>query len=304
MENNAEFLGKLIESYAVLFHQNPNSHVFVSLADSYLKLGNKERALWICREGLKTHPEYTAGLALMGKICYATSDLESAERFCLHALKKAPENLMAHKILQQIYWERGECQKALESLRVLSGQSPHSTLYRERLKAASGALSRPFNGNTPGDKTIRNTDEGQFVRLVDYLKGDPLSEGTGGKSRVGLFSPGHPASSIELPDKEEDRSDPPEETVSAPIPRDRAEDKTAPAKDPGAVSFEGPGPDLEEELENPLGVVLKITADWSYLREEEPDFGEEEADAPPPTETEADKKGKSFFGLRNIFNLF
>jgi tetratricopeptide (TPR) repeat protein len=142
-ERDKEFLSKLIEAYAVFYHDHPGSLIFVSLADVYFKLGNYGHALEICQDGLNLHPDYSTAWALMGQIYFKSGNREAAERVCRRAVRKNPENLKAQGILYRIYWDKKDYRKAIDPLEVLARNYPEEGEYRDRLEKIRAELTNP-----------------------------------------------------------------------------------------------------------------------------------------------------------------
>ena len=81
MVTDSELTTPILVKYQKLYDDDPRSKVFAPLAEIYRKLGMKDRALEILREGIKQNPSYVLGyLGLAAyyfeenkfQLCYST----------------------------------------------------------------------------------------------------------------------------------------------------------------------------------------------------------------------------------------
>jgi len=106
------------------YDNEPNSRVFVRLADSYLKDNLEIVALEIALAGVEKHPKYIQGLIVLAK-CYdkCGNINKSIETFDM-VLKIDPENFFVLKNAGKNYYEIGNKIKALELYKTLFDLSP------------------------------------------------------------------------------------------------------------------------------------------------------------------------------------
>ena len=57
-----------IEDLKKKLSQNPDSLIFVPLADAYRKAGMLDEAIEVCKTGLEKHPMYTSARVVLGRI--------------------------------------------------------------------------------------------------------------------------------------------------------------------------------------------------------------------------------------------
>lgn len=95
--NNSLFL-----SYYQKWQRNPDSIVFASIAEYFLKYELVEDAFKVCKEGLKRHPNLATAHILMARIHLAREDKEAAEEELRFALRIAPGNNNAQNLLNQL----------------------------------------------------------------------------------------------------------------------------------------------------------------------------------------------------------
>lgn len=106
------------------FQTNPRSLVFVSLAESYRKLGLFEQALEICAEGLEEHPDLPAGLLVKARIFFDQKRFAASLEIANAVLRRNPENIKARRLNAEIYLRLGQKQRALQSLTELLRLNP------------------------------------------------------------------------------------------------------------------------------------------------------------------------------------
>src|SRR4051812_37649844 len=83
--------------------KEPNSLIFLQLAEEYRKESFYDDALRTCKEGLRRHPNYWSARVALGRIYYEIGDSEKAREELEKVIKAVPDNLLANKILGDIY---------------------------------------------------------------------------------------------------------------------------------------------------------------------------------------------------------
>lgn len=95
--NNSLFL-----RYYSQWQKNPDSIVFASIADYFLRYGLIDSALKICKEGLMRHPKLTIGHVVMAKIHLARGNFEEAEEELRTTLQITPKSQQAQDLMARI----------------------------------------------------------------------------------------------------------------------------------------------------------------------------------------------------------
>ncbi len=268
--------------------RDPNSRLFISLADLYRKEGMLEEAVQVLTDGLERQPDYMSARVALGKIYLEENRLDSAlTEFSLVA-KAIPENLFAQRKLADIYMmmedaERAktaletvvrlnpldkEAVEALERLRggVLTDPSGEDGLPREIgteeesenpfVPEGDGAWEGPEKGHGPGVETGAEEVE----RAMDFLGEDGLPDGLSAEAllvqRAASEEFGGPeegknkdSSEEKGPEDSQDISDWFEEPAG-PIPSGAANDGDPEQEGHADLSFGGL---LEEELDRAKG---------------------------------------------------
>lgn len=110
---------KSVELFEARLEKNPGSRVFSRLADAYREEGNLSKAIDICLDGLRNHPDYVTGRLILGR-CYM--DQENFDK-AIEELKKIcsvdRQNRVAIKLLAEIYSQKGQDRKADELYSIL-----------------------------------------------------------------------------------------------------------------------------------------------------------------------------------------
>ena len=87
--------------------KDPDSKLFLQLAEEYRKLGAREAALEVCRKGLEKHPTYHTARAALGRIYLDMGRAEEATRELRKVLQVTPGNILAGKLLADSYARLG-----------------------------------------------------------------------------------------------------------------------------------------------------------------------------------------------------
>jgi tetratricopeptide (TPR) repeat protein len=115
-----------IEKYRELLKKDPNSQAFAPLADAYRELGQYDVAEKFVRDGLRKHPQFAGGYVVLGKILKDRSRFEEALRAFKKAVDIAPENLLSHQLIGDVYLELKQPREALKSYKMVLFLNPHS----------------------------------------------------------------------------------------------------------------------------------------------------------------------------------
>ncbi len=92
-------------------------HKSIRSAIEYSESGNLEKAENICREVLKTQPDNSEALHLLGLISYKRGDLDPALKYLRKAIKHDPNSADAYYDLGNVLQEKGQTSKAITQYR-------------------------------------------------------------------------------------------------------------------------------------------------------------------------------------------
>lgn len=104
--------------------QNPQSKVFVPLAEEYARLGMLQRAAMVLEEGIGHYPGYVIAMVALGAVYFEMKERTSAKDVLEAAIQSSPENMKAHRVLAQLYAAEGNVEAARRSCTVVLMTNP------------------------------------------------------------------------------------------------------------------------------------------------------------------------------------
>ncbi len=113
-----------IERLREKIEKDPNSKLFVPLAEEYKKAGMYDEAIDALIKGLEKQPSYLSARVSLGKIYIERGMLADAMAEFEKVIAAIPENLYAHKKLAEIYRELGDKDKAIREFRTVLKLNP------------------------------------------------------------------------------------------------------------------------------------------------------------------------------------
>lgn len=102
-----------IEKLRIRVEKDPNSRLFLPLAEEYRKSGMPDEAITVILKGLERQPGYTSARVALGRIYLEKNMMAEAKHEFEAVVKTIPDNLFAHRKLADIYKEMGETEKAV-----------------------------------------------------------------------------------------------------------------------------------------------------------------------------------------------
>lgn len=106
-----------IDEYKKLLSQNPQSQIFVLLAEGLREHGKLQEALSISKSGVQKHPKLPSGLVVHSRILIELKQFDDAFPFLIKAKDLAPENILVHQLLGEVYIQKKEPKSALSSFK-------------------------------------------------------------------------------------------------------------------------------------------------------------------------------------------
>lgn len=104
--------------------KDPNSKLFVPLAEEYKKAGMLDEAIEVLVKGLENQPGYLSARVSLGKIFIERGMLHEAQAEFEKVIAAIPDNLYAHKKLAEIYRDLGEKEKAIKEFQTVLKLNP------------------------------------------------------------------------------------------------------------------------------------------------------------------------------------
>ena len=138
-----------IEDLEKRLSADPNSKIFVQLAEEYRKAGLPEDAVATCRDGLEKHPNYFSARVALGRALLETDGLEEARAEFETVLQQVPDNLLALKFLGEAFHKLGQLDEALSQYQLASTLSPEDRDLAERMQQVQAAAAAVHAGPSP-----------------------------------------------------------------------------------------------------------------------------------------------------------
>lgn len=113
-----------IERLKEKVEKDPNSKLFVPLAEEYKKAGMIDEAIDVLIRGLERQPDYLSARVSLGKIYIEKGMLNEAKGEFEKVTLTIPDNLFAHKKLAEIYRDLGDRERAGKAFRTVLKLNP------------------------------------------------------------------------------------------------------------------------------------------------------------------------------------
>jgi tetratricopeptide (TPR) repeat protein len=113
-----------IERLKEKVNKDPNSKLFILLAEEYKNAGMLDEAINVLTEGIEKQPGYMSARVSLGKIYLERGMLDEAKAEFEKVVHAIPENLYAHKKLAEIYRDLGERDRAAKEFKAVLNLNP------------------------------------------------------------------------------------------------------------------------------------------------------------------------------------
>jgi tetratricopeptide (TPR) repeat protein len=113
-----------IDRLALQLVKDPQSKVFMPLAEEYVKAGMWQEAAAVLEDGLKNYPGFITAMVTLGRAYDQMGQPTKAKAILEEAIKLSPENLRAHRTLVKIYVAQGLADAALRCCTVILTVNP------------------------------------------------------------------------------------------------------------------------------------------------------------------------------------
>lgn len=130
--DSADLDAGLLARYQDRWQQNKHSIVFYPLAEACREVGQLERAIELCRDGLVRHPYFWGARVVLGRTYLEQGQLDQAREELEKVVEVVPNNLLASKLLAQIYTGQGELAKAAHCYETIANFYPEDEEIYER----------------------------------------------------------------------------------------------------------------------------------------------------------------------------
>ena len=151
--------------------KDPNSLIFFQLAEEHRKEGNLEEAMRILKAGLSRHPNYWSARAALGRIYHQLGNPEPAKEELEKVVQAVPDNLLANRLLGDIYLRMHLPAEALKRYRIVQMLTPADQDVIDRVKRLEGEVAQtPAPAKTPEPVVVSEP-------LPPFLQNDQNEEG-------------------------------------------------------------------------------------------------------------------------------
>jgi tetratricopeptide (TPR) repeat protein len=140
---------KEIEKLREKVEKDPNSKLFVPLAEEYRKEGMLDEAVDVLLKGIEGQPGYMSARVSLGKIYLEKGMPGEARAEFENVVRSIPDNLYAHKKLAEIYRDMGEKDLSIRSYRVVLKLNAMDEEALDVLKTLERGEEAPSSAQTP-----------------------------------------------------------------------------------------------------------------------------------------------------------
>jgi tetratricopeptide (TPR) repeat protein len=171
---------KEIEKLKERVDKDPNSKLFVPLAEEYRKEGMLDEAISALMSGLERQPGYMSARVSLGKIFLEKGMADEARGEFENVIKSIPDNLYAHKKLAEIYRDMGKREMSLRSYRTVIKLNPldEEAIAEEEMPAAAPEETaeidaddlNAFKDSLFGDKAVAEDVDVAASEDIDVLE--------------------------------------------------------------------------------------------------------------------------------------
>lgn len=174
MEKGTTSFWAEIKKYEDALARDPGSYCFAPLAELYRRMGLVDDAVVTAQKGVELHPDYVGGHLALGRAFVDKGMMSEARQSLERVIRFTPENLLAQKVLSQIYLETGENELARRSLGVLLDANPNDSESRITLESLdrTPVPESPSEVESPADLWPSEVDD----YLVELHPEDGIEE--------------------------------------------------------------------------------------------------------------------------------
>ena len=138
-----------IDRLATQLAKDPQSKVFMPLAEEYGKVGMWQEAAGVLEDGLKLYPGFITAMVALGRAYDHMGQATKAKAILEESVKLSPENLRAHRTLIKIYTNQGMNDSALQSCAVILAVNPRDEEALSVRSALGGPLKQTKEPERP-----------------------------------------------------------------------------------------------------------------------------------------------------------
>lgn len=113
-----------LERLERIYEENPETRLFLALAEEYFRDGQLEKAVEVCRGGLDIFPGYTSARVTLARSLIDLAQDAEAEKELGEVLGNSPDNLLASRLLAGLLIRMGRRDEARTEVDRLLQMSP------------------------------------------------------------------------------------------------------------------------------------------------------------------------------------
>jgi tetratricopeptide (TPR) repeat protein len=164
-----------IEKLRIRVEKDPNSRLFLPLAEEYRKSGLLDEAISVILGGLERQPGYTSARVALGRMYLEKNMIDEAKSEFEAVVRAIPDNLFAHRKLADIYKDSGETEKATAEYETVLRLNPLDDDAKMCLMEISGSVP---DEELPafGEVEIEKAPEESAGGLPDEIAGAVAAE--------------------------------------------------------------------------------------------------------------------------------
>lgn len=122
----SDFINAIKHLNKALEYNNQNSELFMLLADSLFKIGNKQTAIELMVHALEANPNDPKNALVLGNAAYNMGMFDLASKFHSHYIRLSPNDLIGYNNYATALREEGKFDEAIEMLQGILPQFPKS----------------------------------------------------------------------------------------------------------------------------------------------------------------------------------
>lgn len=164
-----------IEEYSKKLNNNPESLVFVPLAEAYRKSGMLDEAIETCLKGLQLHPSYMSARMVLGRAYMEKKMYEEAATEFRKVASADVNNIMAHSLLGQNYMLQAKHADAIKEYQKVLTLNPDDANAQQMLNKAL-ELAKQSNGGRAEPATKKASPDSGRDKTQELSKAEELSK--------------------------------------------------------------------------------------------------------------------------------
>jgi tetratricopeptide (TPR) repeat protein len=179
-----------IERLKEKISKDPNSKLFVPLAEEYKKAEMLDEAIEVLVNGLEMQPGYLSARVSLGKIFIDRGMMHEAQAEFEKVVSAIPDNLYAHKKLAEIYRDLGEKDKSIREFKTVLQLNPMDEWAAASLSGMEQGPSS-YPEEQPPQEGASSPEQGPLKAEEEFFEiPDALEEINRPEEKIPGFSPG------------------------------------------------------------------------------------------------------------------